>query len=39
MYPAIAGADILVRAEDLEKAVEELHRRHRRLPGTATGSR
>jgi Putative prokaryotic signal transducing protein len=30
MYPAIAGADLLVRAEDLEKATEALHRRHRR---------
>jgi putative signal transducing protein len=28
MYPALAGADLLVRAEDLEKAVEALHRRH-----------
>jgi Putative prokaryotic signal transducing protein len=30
MYPAIAGADLLVRAEDLQKATEALHRRHRR---------
>ncbi len=30
MYPAIAGADLLVRAEDVEKATEALHRRHRR---------
>jgi hypothetical protein len=30
MYPAIAGADLLVRAEDAEKAREALHRRHRR---------
>jgi Putative prokaryotic signal transducing protein len=31
MYPAIAGADLLVRAEDIEKATEALHRRHRKL--------
>ena len=30
MYPAIGGADLLVRAEDVEKATEALHRRHRR---------
>ena len=30
MYPALAGADLLVRAEDVERATEELHRRHRR---------
>ena len=30
MYPAIAGADLLVRAEDAEKATAALHRRHRR---------
>jgi hypothetical protein len=30
MYPAIAGADLLVRDEDLEKATDALHRRHRR---------
>jgi hypothetical protein len=30
MYPAIAGAELLVRAEDVEKATEALHRRHRR---------
>ena len=30
MYPAIAGADLLVRPEDVEKANEALHRRHRR---------
>jgi hypothetical protein len=29
MYPAIGGADLLVRAEDVEKATEALHRRHR----------
>jgi hypothetical protein len=28
MYPAIAGADLLVRADDVEKAVEALQRRH-----------
>ena len=30
MYPAIGGADLLVKAEDAEKATEALHRRHRR---------
>jgi hypothetical protein len=30
MYPAIAGADLLVRTADIEKATEALHRRHRR---------
>jgi hypothetical protein len=30
MYPALAGADLLVRAEDVTKANEALHRRHRR---------
>ena len=30
MYPAIAGADLLVRADDVEKAVEALQRRHRK---------
>ena len=30
MYPAIAGADLLVRAEDVEKATEALQQRHRR---------
>jgi len=30
MYPAMAGADLLVRAEDLEKATDALQRRHRR---------
>jgi len=30
MYPAIAGADLLVRAEDAETASEVLHRRHRK---------
>lgn len=29
MYPAIGGAELLVRAEDFEKANHELHRRHR----------
>lgn len=28
MYPAIGGADLLVRAEDIEKATNALHRRH-----------
>jgi len=31
MYPAMAGADLLVRAEDAEKATDALQRRHRRL--------
>ena len=30
MYPGIAGADLLVRAEDVDKATETLHRRHRK---------
>ena len=30
MYPAIGGAELIVRAEDLEKANHELHRRHHR---------
>jgi hypothetical protein len=30
MYPALDGADLLVRAEDFERATEALHRRHRR---------
>ena len=30
MYPAIDGADLLVRADDVEKASEALQRRHRR---------
>ena len=29
MYPAIGGSDLLVRAEDVDKANEALHRRHR----------
>lgn len=29
MYPGISGADLLVRAEDAEKANAALHRRHR----------
>jgi hypothetical protein len=29
MYPAIAGAELLVRAEDVEKAADALDRRHR----------
>jgi hypothetical protein len=28
MYPAISGAELLVRAEDLAKANDALHRRH-----------
>jgi hypothetical protein len=30
MYPAIGGAELVVRAEDREKANHELHRRHHR---------
>ena len=30
MYPAISGAELLVRSEDVDKANEALHRRHRR---------
>ena len=31
MYPALAGATLLVRAEDVDKANDALNRRHRRL--------
>lgn len=31
MYPALAGAALLVRAEDVDKANDALNRRHRRL--------
>ena len=30
MYPGIGGAELLVRSEDLDKANDALHRRHRR---------
>jgi hypothetical protein len=30
MYPAIGGAELLVRTEDVDKANDALHRRHRR---------
>jgi Putative prokaryotic signal transducing protein len=30
MYPAIEGVDLLVRAEDVDKANDALQRRHRR---------
>jgi hypothetical protein len=30
MYPAISGAELLVRNEDVEKANEALNRRHRK---------
>jgi len=30
MYPAIDGAELLVRSEDAEKAQDVLHRRHNR---------
>ncbi len=29
MYPAISGAELLVRFEDIDKAHEALHQRHR----------
>ena len=29
MYPAISGAELLVRSEDRDKAHDALHRRHR----------
>ena len=29
MYPALSGADLLVRAEDVDAADAALHRRHR----------
>ena len=29
MYPAISGAELLVRSEDSDKANDALHRRHR----------
>ena len=30
MYPSISGAELLVRSEDVDKARDALHRRHRR---------
>lgn len=30
MYPGISGAELLVRPEDIDKAHDALHRRHRR---------
>ena len=30
MYPAISGAELLVRSEDVGRAHDALHRRHRR---------
>lgn len=30
MYPALAGAELLVKSEDVERAIEALHRRHSR---------
>ena len=30
MYPALAGAELLVRVDDIDLANEALHRRHRR---------
>ena len=32
MYPAMSGADLLVRAEDAERAAAALQRRHHRSP-------
>ena len=32
MYPAMAGADLLVRAEDAERAADALQRRSHRSP-------
>jgi len=32
MYPAISGAELLVRSEDVDKAHDALHRRDRRAP-------
>ena len=32
MYPPLDSVDLLVRAEDIEKATEALNRRHRRSP-------
>jgi hypothetical protein len=32
MYPALDSVDLLVRADDVEKATEALTRRHRRTP-------
>jgi Putative prokaryotic signal transducing protein len=28
MYPALSGAELLVRGEDVDRAIEELNRRH-----------
>ena len=36
MYPSIGGTDLVVRAEDLEKATDELRRRRRPRHGGAT---
>jgi len=30
MYPSIGGAELLVRAEDMDRARDALHRRHNR---------
>jgi Putative prokaryotic signal transducing protein len=32
MIPALGGVDVVVRADDLQKATEALHRRHNRTP-------
>ncbi len=32
MYPAISGAELLVRSEDIDKAHDALHRRHSARP-------
>lgn len=31
MYPAMAGADLLIRAEDVDKALDALHARQRQV--------
>ena len=38
MYPAIGGTDLLVRTEDVEKATDALHRRHRRSDRSRDGA-
>jgi Putative prokaryotic signal transducing protein len=38
MLPAIGGVDVVVRADDVQKANEALHRRHNRAHGAAGAS-
>jgi hypothetical protein len=38
MLPAIGGVDVMVRADDVEKANEALHRRHNRALASSSGS-